>query len=241
MLKPVERKNLSDQVFSQLRDGILNQTYTPGDRLPSERELCDMLKINRSSVREALKRLEQARLIEIKHGHGSVVLDFKYTASFDMLSHIAMQPGEINYISVRSIIEIRTVLCGESARLAAMRIQKSERDSIQCIVEKIETCPSDDFKLFQILDWDFHYALAHASENIALILIYNSVKEIYFSMPEFFISMFKDAIKSPHLYRKILQALEINDPEKAKAYCVELIETGNKQFMMVYESMLPKE
>ena len=63
MLKPVARTKLSDQVFTQLRDKILSSEYPPGERLPSERELCASLDVNRSSVREALKRLEHARLI----------------------------------------------------------------------------------------------------------------------------------------------------------------------------------
>jgi GntR family transcriptional regulator, transcriptional repressor for pyruvate dehydrogenase complex len=95
MLKPVERQNLSNQVFEQLRDTILSEEYSPGERLPSERELCDILKINRSSVREALKRLEEARLIRIRHGEGSVVQDFRNNAGFDLLRHLVMPGGRL--------------------------------------------------------------------------------------------------------------------------------------------------
>ena len=74
MLKPVARTNLSDQVFDQLRDKILAGEYEPGQRLPSERLLCESLEVNRSSVREALKRLEHVRLISTRQGGGSRVL-----------------------------------------------------------------------------------------------------------------------------------------------------------------------
>lgn len=234
MLKPVEKQNLSDQVYNQLRDDILNESYSPGDRLPSERELCDILKINRSSVREALKRLEQAKLIEIKHGRGSVVLDFRYSAGFDVLSDLVLQPGKINFITLRSIVELRTVFCVESAKLAALRIQQPELEKIKTLIEKIIKYCKTDTQKYQIYDWEFHYTMAIASENIALLLIYNSVKEIYLKIPDQFLSMFTQAMESPDIYWKIYDALKTHDPEKAKKYCYELVETGNKEFLGLF-------
>ncbi len=76
IIKPVERLSLVDLIFRQLRDSMLTGELGPGDELPAERVLSDRLEANRGAVREAPKRLEQARLVEIHQGETTRVLDF---------------------------------------------------------------------------------------------------------------------------------------------------------------------
>ena len=234
MLKPVQKQNLSNQVFTQLRDEILNLEYDPGDRLPSERELCDIFHINRSSVREALKRLEQARLIDIRHGEGSVVLNFKLSAGFDLLRHLVMPGGKINFLALRSIAEVRAVIAGEMANLAAKRITEPDLKKLDEIVKSIENCPGDDPARFQDLDFDFHYTLARSSENLAFLLMMNSIKDVYEELKDYFSSMFNEAMKNPGLYRRIAEALARHDRERAVKLTHQLIENGNKAFLSLY-------
>ena len=236
MLKPVKRQSLSEQAFNQLRNDILGSGYKPGDRLPSERELCHLLKINRSSVREALKRLEQSRLIEVRHGHGSVVLDFRHSAGFDMLNHLVRQPENLNYLTARSITELRVMLCAEAAWLAGQRIQKQELDLLLDLVSQIETCEPDNLKKFQELDWEFLYTIARSSENIAMLLLFNSIKDTYFKLRFFFTAMFTQTMASRHLYRRIYNALKARQADTAKVLCKQLIEQGNRSFLEAYNT-----
>ena len=69
-LQPVERRSLSDAVFDQLSGEILAGSLAPGDALPSERRLCELLQVNRGAVREGLKRLRQAVAQEL-HAQGA--------------------------------------------------------------------------------------------------------------------------------------------------------------------------
>src|SRR5882672_11364391 len=69
--EPVRRQ--SDRIADGLRADILRGRYRPGERLPAERELATRLTVNRGSVREALKKLEQVGLVEIRRGDGAVV------------------------------------------------------------------------------------------------------------------------------------------------------------------------
>ena len=71
----VERRSLSEAVFEQLRGGILTGELEAGSSLPAERELAVELGVNRSAVREALKRLQQLRLVAIRQGESTRVLD----------------------------------------------------------------------------------------------------------------------------------------------------------------------
>ncbi|MBI9075044.1 MAG: FadR family transcriptional regulator [Desulfatibacillum sp.] len=235
MLKPVEKQSLSNQVFTQIRDFILNEQYHPGDKLPSERELCDLMQINRSSVREALKRLEQARLIEIRHGEGSVVLDFRYHGGFDLIRHM-VEPGKpLNYITVRSLCEVRSVVCREIARLAALRIQKAELDELAGLVSQIQTCTREEGSPLQDLDFEFHYTLAKASENVAFMLMLNSIREVYLPITQAFAAMFEHVIADPGVYQDIYQAVEGGDSEQAAVLTSRLIEDGNRIFLKLYK------
>lgn len=71
--KPAKKMFL--QVVKQLRELIVDQRIQPGDKLPSERVLCEKLNTSRSSVREALRSLELLGLIESRHGGGTFLAD----------------------------------------------------------------------------------------------------------------------------------------------------------------------
>ena len=87
-LRPVRKQSLSDAVFEQLRDQIVSGAMVPGAALPAERVLCEALGVNRGSVREALKRLQQSRLVSVRHGGTSHVLDYRASAGLDLLADL---------------------------------------------------------------------------------------------------------------------------------------------------------
>lgn len=131
VLKPVLRQSLSDLVFAQIRDRILGGDYEPGTPLPGERELAQKLGVNRGAVREALKRLGEARLVATQHGGGTRVADFRATAGMGVLSTLLFTPdGQINAKTARSIIEMRSALAPDVARLAALRADTALRAKI---------------------------------------------------------------------------------------------------------------
>src|SRR4051812_26077838 len=84
-LQPVARQSVSDAAFRQLEAEILSGRLAPGDALPSERSLTEVLGVNRQAVREALKRLDQAGLVEISHGGATRVRDFRTDGGLDLL------------------------------------------------------------------------------------------------------------------------------------------------------------
>ncbi len=71
----VERKTLTDAAQQELRFAITNGTYRPGSQLPTEAELCEMLGVSRTVVREALRSLEDEGLVIRRHGVGTFVRD----------------------------------------------------------------------------------------------------------------------------------------------------------------------
>ena len=235
MLTPVKQTKLSDQVFEQLRDEILSKQYQAGDRLPAERELCDVLKVNRGAVREALKKLEQARLIQILHGSGSVVLDLNTSAGFDLLGEMIMPGGNMDFVAIRGIFEFRALIGPEAARLAARRIQDADIEKLRGIVERIEACPPGDIETFQKLDYEFYEIIIQASENLPIILITNSVRDIYFRYMENFMVIFERAMEiRDEIYRPLLEALSARDEALSQSLQAVLTQEGNRVFFEKY-------
>lgn len=230
MLRPVRRANLSDQVFRQLRDEILTGVHRPGERLPAERELCDLLGVNRSPLREAIKRLEQARLVEVRHGAGVVVLDVLASAGLDSLQALLEPGGHIDPIVARSVLELRSLIGPETARLAAHRATEEQLDALEARAGELAVAASGPLEIFQTLDFEFHYAMAQACGNLALLLILNTARDLYADQKRHFARMFAPVAERAELYRAIVDALRARDPVRARALCAEMMALGNRVF-----------
>src|SRR5438270_6017983 len=115
MIAPISRASVPDLVFASLCDAILTGRYAPGERLPTQRTLAAELGVNMASVRAALSRLEQLRLVEVRHGEPMRVLDWRrcgLDALFLLVSIDGMAPA---------LFEARRLLLSEAAALAAHR------------------------------------------------------------------------------------------------------------------------
>ena len=66
--QPLTRSRLHEEIVTIIQKQIMNGTITPGSKLPSEREMAETFSVNRATVREALRKLENLDLVEIRHG-----------------------------------------------------------------------------------------------------------------------------------------------------------------------------
>lgn len=82
------------ETLEKIKEIINEKKLNPGDKLPSERELADILQVGRSSVREALRAMELLGLIETRRGEGTFVLDFQSHHLVEILSGFILQRNE---------------------------------------------------------------------------------------------------------------------------------------------------
>src|SRR6478609_3006371 len=115
MPSPIPRLSVPDHVFALLREAILSGRYRPGERLPPQRALAAELAVNMASIREALKRLQQLRLVDWRRSGGleALVLADGTDPSFG-----------------RDLFEARRLLLVEAARLAAERRSEEQARSL---------------------------------------------------------------------------------------------------------------
>ena len=176
-LDRIARRPLASAVFDQLLERIVSGAFAPGQALPAERLLCQELGVSRTAVREALARLAQVRLIAIRHGGDTRVLDFRTSAGLDLLPRIVrsrVSPRLLLELA-RSGFEMRAVLAPDVARLAAERGGPAVADDLAAPLA--DMAASDDLAALQDASLRFWGALALGSGNLAYQLAFNTLRE----------------------------------------------------------------
>lgn len=224
-LKPVEKKSLSDAVYEQLRDEIVTGAMEPGTALPSERALCDMLGVNRGAVREALKRLEQARLVSIQHGGATRVLDFRETAGTDLLAQLLMNPdGTLNTGVSRSMMEMRSAIGVDIVRRCAQRTPEVA-DTLERITDEMSEAKGD-LSALKDLDMQYWEAMVDASQNVAYQLAFNSIRDFYERLSEVLAHVVSEELRDVKIHRQIADSIREQDTDSAEFYARDLISRG---------------
>jgi len=211
MLEPISHRSVSDDVFDQLREAIMSGRYRPGERLPSQRALAADLGVNMSSVREALGRLEQLRLLEVRHGSATRVLDWRRSGGLESL---ALEHGAGGPL-LGDLFEARLLLLVESARLAAAR--RSTEQAAALLDLACAAAGADDGQTALLADWAFMSALVEAAGNIVFQLIMNSVRELYLPRMDAFAGLVSEQQELAPLYLEAARAVEAGDGEVAAA------------------------
>ncbi len=135
----------------------------PGSRLPTERELCEMFGVGRSTLREAIRTLWFIHAVEVRQGSGTYVAETNGAAVEKLLS-IGLV---LERCSVSEVIEVRRMLEIQAVRLAADRHEESDRRALEDVMRRMEGA-TDEPQLASSLDLEFHILLARASHNRVL-------------------------------------------------------------------------
>ncbi|HWV86679.1 MAG TPA: GntR family transcriptional regulator [Capillimicrobium sp.] len=166
----------SEAVHDRLRRAIVSGQYRPGDALPSERALSETHRVNRHAVREAIKRLQQAGLVQVTHGGATRVLDWRETAGLDLLADLAGSGGDDLRTVLRSVAEMRATIGADAARLCALNAPADARAALPALARAIPA--PGDVRRYQ-LRFDSYEALwaaiVRGSGNVAYRLAFNSL------------------------------------------------------------------
>jgi DNA-binding FadR family transcriptional regulator len=240
MFEPIQKKSLTDAVFEQLRDRILAGEVEPGRDLPSERVLADMLKVSRPAVREALRRLEQARLVAIRQGEATRVRRFREEAGMDLLAELLVSPeGQIDTVVARSIMEMRSVLAPDIARLAAVR-GAGIADRLERILEEMRAAAEDPAAL-QRLSLSFWDALVDGCGNVAYRFAFNALRETYGKIEHLLTTVMAVEWGDLASYEGIVAAVRNARPAAAERHARVLVGSGAAALAAVLEEIAPPE
>jgi GntR family transcriptional regulator, transcriptional repressor for pyruvate dehydrogenase complex len=169
-LTSLRRSPLADLAVSQLRDQVLSGQWPVGTRLPTETELAQGLEVGRSTVREAVRALVHAGLLETRQGSGTYVRS------------VTPAPGwepRLRRAAVLEVYEVRQALEVQAARLAAAR--RTDADIVtlrECLAERQRARARGQDASFVESDLAFHRGVVAAAHNALLAEMFDSLEAV---------------------------------------------------------------
>jgi GntR family transcriptional repressor for pyruvate dehydrogenase complex len=228
-LKPVSRVTLGEQVAAQLAEQITEGRWRPGDRLPSESDLCTVMGIGRSTLREALKSLAFVGMVQMRPGEGTYVVDGTQVLVERLNTRGLLRTER----ELEDVGEARLILETELAALAAERMEPADLENLEEILAQMQRCLEDGSRDYAVLDVEFHLAVAKSSKNRLLHELLVPIREL---LQEFIAkSQELPGIKqSAHNHHeKILAALRQRNPDKARRAMRAHLQTCEKAFTLL--------
>src|SRR4051812_41615549 len=132
---------VAGRVFAQLSEEILSGRYSAGEKLPTQRKLAAELGVTMTALREALKRLEQLGLVEVRHGDAMRVTDWRSRGGLDVIAHVLFAAGGLDRSTLADVMEARRIMLAESARLAAERRDPAQAARLEELAERLASAP----------------------------------------------------------------------------------------------------
>jgi DNA-binding FadR family transcriptional regulator len=226
----IEFNSRVDKIAADLQEQISLGKLKPGERLPSERNLCSLFGVGRTTVREALKSLVVRGLVT-RQGRGAVVTDpvLVSPTNHDL-------PGLAAQTSIRQLFELRKLIEVRVAGWAALRAMPEDIASMKRAIEAErmrDTGAGNPNRMF-------HDGLVSAAHNPALTQVYESGRNIFFRLP-FYWKLFDDAeVKNVRAARhelarrwheQILQAIEERDAAEAEGAMFQHLDIMEKDLL----------
>jgi GntR family transcriptional repressor for pyruvate dehydrogenase complex len=234
-LGPVKKSRIYEEVAERLKKLILEDKLKPGDRLPSERELAEQLRISRPTVSHALRTLENMGFIEIRTGDGCFVKEvslgpYLQTLGESISTRLASEEGQL-----LKTLEVRKILEVEIAYLAAERVTDGGLGELRDSLKRQEEAISrKDNKAFLEEDFNFHHLIAKATTNEVMMMVRNSIADLLRGV--IYAAARNESSPSPRTlesHREIYEAIEKRDPELARKAMLKHIELTRKDVIAV--------
>lgn len=164
MFEPVKTySNLSDGIVNQIMEEISHGNLKPGNKLPSEREMCSVFSVSRTVVRDALKTLAGLGIVTIRHGMGAYINEVDAAEDVSRLSVLL----QISQGTLEELFQIREILESKAAYWCAQNAKDDDIQYLEDIVRKGKEL-NEGSKL-SLLDAEFHLKIVEAAGNKVLM------------------------------------------------------------------------
>jgi GntR family transcriptional repressor for pyruvate dehydrogenase complex len=204
----VRRNKVYEEVAKQIERLILKK-LKPGDKLPSERELAEMLQVSRSSIRDAIRGLELLGLVEPRQGAGTIVRE----RSADSVANPFASALKRRQNLVTELLDFRKMIEPPLAARAATNASADEISEMEDILERQEKTQGPAIAE----DAEFHYSIALASGNSVVLKVIDTLMDLLRDTREQSLQVEGRAQKSLAGHRRILAAIKRHDAEAAKS------------------------
>jgi GntR family transcriptional repressor for pyruvate dehydrogenase complex len=207
----IRRNKVYEEVAQQIERLILKK-LRPGDKLPSERELAETLRVSRSSIRDAIRSLELMGLVEPRQGAGTIVREISSESLANPFANALKRRREL----VSELLDFRKMLEPPLAARAATHASSDEISEMEEILRRQEEKQGQgDAAVAE--DAEFHYGIALASGNSVVLKVLDIIMDLLRDTRERSLQVEGRAQKSLAGHRRILAAIKHHDAEAAKS------------------------
>ncbi|MFC5651605.1 FadR/GntR family transcriptional regulator [Paenibacillus solisilvae] len=205
----LKRSQLVDEVVIQLQKKISSGDLKLGDKIPTEPELMEQFGVGRSTIREAVRVLVHAGLLEKKQGFGTFLTS---------ASRAIQEPldNRLRRAELLEVYEVRRMLELEIAKLAASRRDSEDLKQMRLFLDnRMQAQQRGDMASFLTADIQFHLAIAVASKNTVVIDLYRTFTSVLQDSLHKLVS--DTEVHNPHdeFHEKLYQAIAQQDAEAA--------------------------
>ncbi|MFJ4875464.1 FadR/GntR family transcriptional regulator [Streptomyces sp. NPDC088745] len=210
---PLKGGSVTQRAIEAIKAMITEGNLTPGQRLPTERDLAVHLGISRSSMREAIRALTVIGILESRHGSGVYVTNLEagdLLDTFGVVAEISPKPR------LAELLEVRRILESSATALAAARISASQLAQLAVHLDTMRE--AEDPEEFLAADMAFHRTITQAAGNEALAAIVEGLSSRTFRARVRRGRQEADAFpRTREEHTRIYRALVNRDPEAARA------------------------
>jgi GntR family transcriptional repressor for pyruvate dehydrogenase complex len=207
----VRKNRVHEEVAKQI-EALILQKMRPGDKLPAERELAELLGVSRSSIRDAIRRLELMGLVEPRQGAGTVVREISPDALVNPLANVIQHKRQL----VGELLDFRRMLEPPLAARAATHASAEDVAAMEEILRRQSAkVRGGDVAVEE--DSEFHYRIAMASGNSVVLKVVDIVMDLLRETRERSLQSQGRPQKSLAGHRRILSAIRRRDPAAAQA------------------------
>lgn len=175
-LEPLERSKTYELVVGRIKQEIFEGRLRPGDRLPGERQLSELLQVSRPSVREAIRILEALEIVRSRPGAGASSGLIVSTEPSRALSDLLRLHVALSSYSMSDAVQVRQALEEQSVRRLAENIDRTDISKVKDTLSRMSE-PGLDRATFHDLDTEFHIELARCSENALLADLMSALRD----------------------------------------------------------------
>jgi GntR family transcriptional regulator, transcriptional repressor for pyruvate dehydrogenase complex len=212
--QPLTRSRLSEEIVTIIQKQIMSGAVAPGDKLSTERELAESFKVNRATVREALRKLENLELIDIRHGDGVYAKNFLESGNFDLIK-AAYTLDERNEI-ILNVLEVRRITVPEMACLAAQRRTAADLAELEKVIFHDNlTMPERDIKVHEII--------AHSTRNLVYTIMLNFFSRFHRQYFYLYFNNERNLERSRKFHCDIFEAIKRQKPKEARRIMLDVL------------------
>lgn len=195
-----------DVTMDAIKSYILRERLQPGDLLPTEVELCEAVGASRSSVREAVRKLEGLNIVNVEHGRGTFVGSLSLDPMVETLAFRSMVSVGKNFDDLKDVVELRRFLDLGCADEVCAKVKGTEQPELGALVDAMVSS-AERGEDFLYADIDFHMGLLDPLGNTIAKQMVHSLWLVHMAvLPQIGLAPSEKMLDTAEAHRRMLDA-----------------------------------